>query len=205
MNRKTQAALTTLFAPLGLTVLALTVLTALPALAHDGEGAGGLVAGLLHPISGPDHVVAMIAVGLWGAILGAPALWQLPVAFPLVMALAGALAVMGVPLPGVEAGIGLSGVVLGLMVLFALRPPIWVAAGIVSVFAVFHGHAHGSELPATANPLAYAVGFVVTTGLLHLAGIAIGMLVKWPAGRVVVRASGAVIALAGGAFLGGIA
>lgn len=194
MNRKSQAALTALF-----------TLTALPALAHSGEGAGGLVAGLLHPITGPDHVVAMVAVGLWGAILGAPALWQLPVAFPVVMALAGALAVMGVPLPGVEAGIALSGVVLGLMVLFAVRPPIWVAAVIVSAFAVFHGHAHGTELPASANPVAYAVGFVVATGLLHLVGIAIGMLVKWPAGRVVVRASGAAIALAGGAYLTGIA
>lgn len=194
MNRTSQAALTALF-----------TLTALPALAHSGEGAGGLVAGLLHPITGPDHVVAMVAVGLWGAILGAPALWQLPVAFPVVMALAGALAVMGVPLPGVEAGIALSGVVLGLMVLFAVRPPIWVAAVIVSAFAVFHGHAHGTELPASANPVAYAVGFVVATGLLHLVGIAIGMLVKWPAGRVVVRASGAAIALAGGAYLTGIA
>lgn len=194
MNRTLQTALTALFA-----------LIALPALAHTGEGADGLVAGLLHPITGPDHVVAMVAVGLWGAILGAPALWQLPVAFPLVMALAGALAVMGIPLPGVEAGIALSGVVLGLMVLFAVRPPIWVAAVIVSVFAVFHGHAHGTELPASANPVAYAIGFVVSTGLLHLAGIVIGTLVKWPAGRVVVRASGAAIALAGGAYLTGIA
>ncbi len=191
-------------AQLGILTILLT-LAALPALAHTGEGTGGLMAGLMHPVTGPDHVVAMVAVGLWGAILGLPALWQLPVAFPVVMAFAGALAVMGVPLPGVEIGIALSGVVLGLMVLFAVRPPIWVAAVIVSVFAVFHGHAHGTELPASANPVAYAIGFVVATGALHLIGIAIGMLVKWPAGRVVVRATGAAIALAGGAYLTGMA
>ena len=147
----------------------------------------------------------MIAVGLWGGILGAPALWTLPILFPMAMAVAGAAGAAAIPLPGVEIGIALSGVVLGLMVLFALRPPLWIAMALVGVFAVFHGHAHGTELPSSANPIAYAAGFVIATGLLHIAGIGIGMLARWPAGRIAVRGAGAAIALAGGAFLTGLA
>ena len=180
-------------------------LTTLPALAHTGEGVGGLVSGLFHPITGPDHVVAMVAVGLWGAILGRPAVWMLPVAFPVVMAFAGALGIMQVPFPGVETGIALSGIVLGAMVLFAVKPPVQVALAMVAVFALFHGYAHGAELPESLNPVAYALGFVVATGLLHLTGIAIGLLMKWPAGRVAVRGTGGLIALAGAAFLTGYA
>ena len=180
-------------------------LAALPALAHTGGGEGGLASGFRHPISGSDHVVAMVAVGLWGAILGAPALWMLPVAFPVAMAFAGALGVIGIPLPLVEQGIALSSIVLGGMVLFAQRPPLAVALAVVAVFALFHGHAHGTELPEAANPVAFAVGFVVATGLLHLTGIGIGFLAKWPAGMVAVRASGGMIALAGAAFLTGLA
>jgi urease accessory protein len=182
----------------------IALMAAQPALAHTGEGLGGLASGFFHPISGPDHVVAMIAVGLWGGILGKPAIWQLPIVFPMVMALAGAAAVVGVPLPGVEVGIALSGIVLGLMVLFIVRPPIAVAATIVGVFAIFHGHAHGAELPDSANPLAYAFGFVVATGLLHLIGIVFGQLMHRPAGLVAVRAAGAAIAVAGGTYLTGV-
>lgn len=185
--------------------VAALLLGAGPGLAHTGGDLGGLTSGLLHPISGLDHVVAMVAVGLWGGILGAPAIWLLPIVFPIVMALGGAAGVAGVPLPGIEVGIALSGVVLGLVVLFAARPPLWVAAVLVGVFAVFHGHAHGAELPASANPAIYAIGFVIATGLLHLTGIAIGQVGQWPAGRVAVRAGGALIALAGGAFLTGLA
>jgi urease accessory protein len=185
--------------------ITIAVLAANPALAHTGDGVGGLMSGFLHPITGPDHVVAMIAVGLWGGILGAPAIWQLPVVFPVVMAVAGAMGVLGVPLPAVEVGIALSGVVLGLMVLFLVRPPIAVTAAIVGLFAIFHGHAHGTELPDAANPFAYALGFVVATGLLHLAGIAFGLLMARPAGVVVVRAAGGAIAAAGTAFLTGFA
>jgi urease accessory protein len=176
-----------------------------PAFAHTGGAIGGLTAGLLHPITGLDHVVAMVAVGLWGGILGGAAVWQLPVIFPIVMALAGALGALGVPVPGIETGIALSGVVLGVMVLFMLRPPITVAAGLVGLFALFHGHAHGTELPEAANPLTYALGFVVATGALHLAGIAFGQLIKWPQGQIAVRAAGGMIALAGAAFLTGMA
>jgi urease accessory protein len=188
-----------------LATLAIALMAASPAVAHTGEGVGGVMSGFLHPITGPDHVVAMVAVGLWGGILGRPAIWQLPIIFPVVMALAGAVGVMGIPLPAVEVGIALSGIVLGLMVLFMLRPPIAVAGAIVVLFAIFHGHAHGAELPAAANPFAFALGFVVATGLLHLAGIAFGLLLARPAGVVAVRAAGAAIAVAGAAFLTGFA
>lgn len=191
-------------AGLALAVLVMTSL-ALPALAHSGAGGSGFAAGLLHPVTGLDHVVAMVAVGLWGGILGAPALWQLPVAFPVAMAFAGGLAVAGVPLPGVETGIALSGVVLGAMVFLSLRPALPVALAMVGIFALFHGHAHGTELPAAANPIAYAIGFVISTGLLHLAGGALGFLWQSASGKIVVRGCGAVIALVGAAFLTGVA
>ena len=126
-----------------------------PALAHTGESGGGFISGFAHPIFGPDHVVAMVAVGLWGAFLGRPAIWLLPVVFPLVMALGGVLGILGVPMPGVETGIAMSAVVLGLMVAFAARPPLWVAAVLVGAFAIFHGYAHGAELPDGADAVAY--------------------------------------------------
>lgn len=186
-------------------VLTVLLCMANPGFAHVGQDLGGLAAGLLHPISGLDHIAAMVAVGLWGGILGAPAIWLLPVVFPLAMALAGAAGAAGIPLPGVETGIALSGVVLGSMVLFAVKPALWIAAVLVGMFAVFHGHAHGTELPEAANPMVYAVGFVVSTGVLHLIGVAVGQLGQWPIGKMVVRATGAAIAVAGGAFLTGMA
>ena len=164
---------------------------------------GGFSSGFLHPMLGLDHVVAMVAVGLWGAFLGKPAIWILPIVFPLVMAFGGALGIVGINIPSVETGIALSGVVLGLVVAFALRPPIWVAAIIVGAFAIFHGHAHGTELPNAASPLIYSIGFVIGTGLLHLAGIAFGELTRWPWGEKLVRIGGVVIALIGLGFLTG--
>ncbi len=173
------------------------------AFAHTGSMSGGFIGGFAHPLFGPDHVVAMVAVGLWGAFLGVPAIWLLPVVFPLVMAAGGVLGILGVPLPAVETGIAISAVVLGMMVALAARPPLWVAAVLVGIFAIFHGHAHGAELPPGADVVAYSVGFVVATGLLHLSGIAFGLLARWPAGRLAVRAAGGAIALAGLAFLSG--
>jgi urease accessory protein len=174
--------------------------------AHTGEGINtGFASGFWHPIYGWDHVVAMVAVGLWGAFLGAPAIWILPVVFPLVMALGGALGVAGVPIPMIETGIALSGVVLGLLIAFAVKAPIWVAAVIVGIFAIFHGHAHGTELPEAFNPYGYAVGFVIGTGLLHLVGIGLGVLTRSEMGRYAVRGAGGVIALVGAAFLFGLA
>ena len=143
--------------------------TPLTAMAHTESGtAGGFLSGFNHPLTGLDHIVAMVAVGLWGAFLGPPAMWILPVVFPVVMALGGALGILGVPIPKVEIGIALSGVILGLMVAFAARPSLRIAAVIVGFFAIFHGHAHGTELPESANALTFAIGFVVSTGLLHL-------------------------------------
>lgn len=183
-------------------VLPLLLAMAGPALAHTGGGeASGLLSGLAHPVSGWDHILAMVAVGLWGAQLGAPAIWVLPVAFPVVMAFGGLAGLLGVDLPGVEVGIALSALVLGAMVLLEIRAPLAVAAAMVSVFAVFHGHAHGAELPEGANGLLYSLGFVVATGLLHALGIAIGLVHRWPAGRVALRGAGAVVAAAGPVFL----
>ncbi len=170
--------------------------------AHEGSGTtGGFVSGFLHPLFGWDHVIAMVAVGLWGAFLGAPAIWVLPVVFPLVMAAGGALGVAGVPLPAVETGIAVSAIALGGMVAGAVRPPIWIAAVIVGTFAIFHGHAHGTELPQAVDPVAYSLGFVMATGLLHLGGIGLSLVTRWPAGITAVRAVGAAISLGGFGFL----
>jgi len=184
---------------------AITLMSSGPVWAHTDGISGGLLSGFLHPITGWDHVVAMIAVGLWGAFLGRPAIWILPIVFPVVMAFGGALGVLGVPIPQVETGIAVSAVVLGLVVALAVRPSLWIAAAIVGIFAIFHGHAHGTELPGAADAFAYALGFVVATGLLHIAGILFGLLTRWPVGQIMVRAGGAVIALAGFAFLSGFA
>lgn len=174
-----------------------------PLLAHADLAAlhGGFISGFMHPISGLDHVIAMVAVGLWGAFLGGSAIWMLPVIFPLVMAFGGALGVVGVSLPFIEPGIALSGVVLGLVVFFAARPPLWIASIIVGIFAVFHGYAHGVELPNAVNPLIYSMGFVIGTGLLHLTGIMLGELKRLPMGEVIVRTGGAIISLIGLGFL----
>lgn len=187
-------------APLPLGLLLALVPAAARAHAEHGHG-GGFVAGFLHPITGPDHVVAMVAVGLWGAVLGPPALWVLPVAFPLVMAFGGLLGLLGIPIPGVEIAIAVSGLVLGLMVLFEVKAPLWLAALIVSAFAVFHGHAHGAELPAGSNALLYSLAFVIATGLLHLLGILLGETRRWPGGRRFVQGAGGVVALVGLWFL----
>ena len=184
----------------------MTLFLATQASAHTGEGiTGGFISGFLHPILGWGHVVAMVAVGLWGAFLGMPAIWILPIVFPLVMAVGGVMGVLGIPVPSVEIGIALSGVVLGLLVAFAVKAPIWIAAVIVGAFAIFHGHAHGTELPEAANPFAYGIGFVIGTGLLHMAGIGLGFMTKSDTGKIAVRAIGGLIALVGGAFLFGFA
>jgi urease accessory protein len=170
--------------------------------AHAESGkADGFLAGLHHPISGPDHILAMISVGLWGAQLGAPAIWLLPVTFPIVMAFGGMLGLIGVPLPGVEIGIATSAIILGVAVLSEWRPPLWVAALIVGIFAIFHGHAHGTELPPGSSGMLYSIGFVMATGLLHAFGITIGLIHRWNWGRWALRFAGTVVALAGTRFL----
>jgi urease accessory protein len=170
--------------------------------AHGGgDAASGFLGGLTHPLFGPDHVAAMVAVGLWGAMLGPPALWVLPVAFPLAMAFGGVLGIVGVPIPYVEVGIAVSAIALGVMVAFAVRAPLGVALLLVAAFAIFHGHAHGAELPPGADAIAFSGGFVIATGLLHLCGIGLGATTCWPVGRVAVRLAGGAIAVAGIFFL----
>jgi len=170
------------------------------ALAHMQAGqATGFLTGFLHPISGLDHVLAMVAVGLWGAQLGAPAIWVLPVAFPLVMAMGGMLGFLGVPIAGIEYGIAASAILLGAAVAFELRLPLVVAALLIGFFAVFHGHAHGTELPPGQSALLYSMGFVMATGCLHAVGIAIGVVHRWMWGQRLLRAAGAVV-LVGGVF-----
>jgi urease accessory protein len=169
---------------------------------ESGE-AGGFGSGVMHPVSGLDHVLAMLAVGLWGAQLGAPAVWVLPVTFPMVMAFGGMMGLIGVPVPGVEYGIAISAVVLGVMVMLEAKPKLVVAGIIVGFFAIFHGHAHGTELPPGENGLLYSIGFVMSTGTLHAIGIAIGLIHRWPKGQLVLRAAGVVVLLGGCYFLWG--
>jgi urease accessory protein len=144
----------------------------------------------------------MVAVGLWGAQLGAPAIWLLPVAFPLVMAVGGFLGLLGIPLPGVEIGIGASALLLGLAVAAEFNPKnlAWAAA-LVGFFGLFHGHAHGTELPPGENGFFYSLGFVIATGVLHGCGIGLGEIRRVTAGAKILRALGAVIALGGVYFL----
>jgi len=172
------------------------------ALAHAQVGsATGFLTGFMHPLTGLDHIIAMVAVGLWGAQLGAPAIWMLPVTFPMVMAFGGFLGLIGIPIPGVEIGIALSGILLGAAVMTESRPPLWGAAALVAIFAICHGHAHGAELPPGTSGLTYSIGFVVATGLLHACGIGIGTAHRWSYGRLALRALGGLISVGGVFFL----
>jgi len=174
------------------------------ALAHESTvGLEGIVSGFLHPIRGVDHLLAMLAVGIWGAQLGGRAVWTLPAVFPLVMAVGGVLGVLSVPLPQTELAIALSVLVLGLAIFTVWHAPVPAAAAIVGGFAIFHGYAHGLELPAAAKPVAYGFGFISATGLIHVAGVGFGLLTIRPMDGWVARCSGGVIALAGLYFLAG--
>jgi urease accessory protein len=173
-----------------------------PAAAHTGTGlAGGFVSGFKHPFTGPDHLLAMVSVGLWGAFLGRPLIHALPVIFPGVMVGGAAMGMLGMPLPPVEIGIALSVLVLGGCIALSLRAPVGAASLIVATFAVFHGYAHGRELPSAADPIGYSVGFVLATGLLHLLGIGIGFLNDRPGGVVATRSVGGVTGGVGVWFL----
>jgi urease accessory protein len=189
---------------LAILVLALCALLPGFALGHVESGVvgdGGFFSGLIHPVTGLDHVVAMVAVGLWGAILGAPAIWVLPIAFPLIMTVGAVLGILDVPVPAIDLGIAASAIVLGGMVAANARPPLAIAFLLIAFFAIYHGHPHGAALPDFGVPILYAAGFVVATGLLHVTGIAFGLLYRWPAGKTAVRALGAGIAFVGGYFL----
>lgn len=162
--------------------------------------------GFDHPPGGLDHLLAMVTVGTFAWQLGGRAVWAVPCTFVALMAVGGALGISGVDVPFVELGIGLSVVVLGAVVAFGLKAPLAVAMAVVGFFAIFHGHAHGSEMPTDASGLAYGLGFMSATALLHLAGIGIGMAIGRfgeTHGEKYVRGAGAAVAVAGLAIIGG--
>ncbi len=183
-------------------LVSVSALVSGPASAHAGTGlAGGFNMGFAHPLTGFDHLLAMICVGLWGAVLGRPLIFALPIVFPGVMVLGAVLGMFAIPVPSVEPGIALSVVVLGTCIALSVRAPVWAAALIVGTFALFHGYAHGRELPSAADPLAYSAGFVLATGLLHAFGICLGFANERPGGAAVTRGIGGLIGAAGMWFL----
>ncbi|ANM13480.1 MULTISPECIES: HupE/UreJ family protein [unclassified Rhizobium] len=183
---------------------------ALPAVAYAHTGVGqtsGFVHGFSHPVSGLDHILAMVMVGVFAFQLGGRATWLVPTTFVLVMALGGALGVAGVNVPFVETGIALSVVVLGAIVALNVKAPTALAMGVVGLFAIFHGHAHGAEMPEDAGGAAYAAGFMIATAFLHAAGLGLGYIIGRAGerqGAFVTRAAGSVAAIAGVGILAGV-
>ena len=181
--------------------VSLLSLSVAPALAHlTPEEHGSLLAGASHPMFGADHILAMVAVGLWAALLGGRALWLVPSAFVGTMALGFAAAIAGAPLPFVEPVILASVVVIGLLAAVALKVPTWAGMVMVGFFALFHGHAHGGELGA-AGALSFGIGFALSTALLHATGVGLGLgigrIFGGDTGRLVTRITGGATALGG--------
>jgi urease accessory protein len=172
----------------------------------DKSGTSGLARGFLHPLSGFDRQLAMMLVGIFAYQLGGRALWLVPLTFVSVMAVGGFLGILSVPIPFVEIGIAISVIVLGAIVAFGIKSPAAVAMGVVGLFAIFHGHAHGSEMPMDASGVEYGIGFMLATALLHAIGIGIGFLIGLSSKRLgdnVYRVAGGVASIAGVAFLSG--
>jgi urease accessory protein len=188
-----------------LTLLFVALPTA--AFAHTGHGdTSGFLHGFMHPVGGLDHVLAMVAVGVFAFVLGGRALWLVPLSFVAMMAVGFLLGVGGVNVPFVELGIGLSAVVIGAVAAWGRPMPVAAAMALVGAFAIFHGHAHGAEMPADASGLEFALGFMAATALLHLAGIAGALGVARLAGRFgrpIAQAAGAAFALGGVGVLAG--
>ncbi|MBB2683940.1 UNVERIFIED_ORG: urease accessory protein [Rhizobium etli] len=191
----------------GLLALAAVALPAV-ASAHPAVGeAAGFSHGFAHPLSGLDHVLAMVMVGVLAFQLGGRALWLLPAIFIMVMAIGGALGVAGVNVPFVEIGIAFSVIVLGTAVALNVRAPLAAALGVVGFFAIFHGHAHGAEMPEDAAGAAYAAGFMIATALLHVAGLSLGYVISRAGERqgvFVTRAAGGIATIAGVGILAGL-
>jgi urease accessory protein len=190
--------------PIGPTfaVVFVALLASAPAFAHIVTGAqGGFGSGFVHPLTGPDHFLAMFMVGLWGAQMGGRRVWTLPVTFPLIMTIGGIIGMTGLSVPGIEIGVALSILALGAAVAAAWRPAEWMALALIGFFALCHGYAHGVELPLSADPADYAVGFVLATGMIHLIGIGVGLALNKPMGGQLARLLGGAIGLAGGYFL----
>ena len=179
----------------------LAILLPTVAFAHTGVGeTSGFMHGFGHPISGLDHILAMVMVGVFAWQLSGRALWLVPTSFVLMMAVGGALGVFGIDVPFVEVSIALSVIVLGMSVALGIKTPVVATMAVVGLFAIFHGHAHGAEMPEDAGGVAYVTGFMIATALLHVTGISIGFLIGKAGerhGPMVVRASGGVVAIAG--------
>lgn len=171
------------------------LLTAGPAAAQQGPDAGGLLAGFVHPVLGFDHFLAMVAVGLLSVQIGGRAVWTVPAAFVAFLGVGGAVGLAGYPLPQVEGIVALSVFGLGLAIALALALPPAAAMAVVGVFAVFHGHAHGAEIPGLADPVAYAAGFMLASALLHVAGVGLGRIAAGPQPRALFGAACAGIGL----------
>jgi urease accessory protein len=179
-------------------LLGLIALLPIVAQAHPGHGpADSFASGLNHPLHGLDHILAMVAVGLWAAQLGGRSLWLVPATFVSLMTVGGALGMMGVPVPMVETGIMVSVLVMGLLIAFAARLPLAASVALVGVFAIFHGYAHGTEIPLAASGFSYGFGFVVATAMLHACGIALGLLAKKSLAAPAIRLAGAAIMICG--------
>ena len=183
-----------------------TFMMSQPAFAHVNEEGlkGGFISGYIHPLLGWDHVAAMVAVGIWGAFLGHRAVWILPIVFPFVMVLGGVLGMVGLPVPFIVPGIALSSIIIGLAIAFKWRAPLWIASVIVGIFAIYHGYAHGQNLPAASNPIAFALGFVLGSGTLHFIGILFSLLDRYKWGIKALQLGGVIIALVGLAVLTGL-
>lgn len=182
----------------------LAAILLLPSLAHAHVGVGetsGFLHGMGHPLSGLDHICAMVAVGLWAAQMGGRAIWAVPLTFVSVMALGGALGMLGVHVPFVETGIVISVLALGVLIAASVHLPLAVSIIVVGLFAIFHGHAHGAEMPETSSGFVYAAGFIIATAFLHACGIGLGIAIQKLASPAVVRFAGIAIVLCGGYLL----
>ena len=183
----------------------LLVLAAGPAIAHVGHGSTtSFTAGLGHPLGGLDHVTVMVMVGLWAGLKGGRALWVWPAVFVGVMLVGGVVGMEGVPVPFVEPGILASVVALGLLVALAVDLPVAVGAAILAVFALFHGHAHGSEVADTLNGVEYMAGFALATAALHLAGIGFAATMTHFSLRPAIRVVGALCLPIGAGLYAGV-
>ncbi|MBK8160185.1 MAG: HupE/UreJ family protein [Rhodospirillaceae bacterium] len=177
---------------------------ATPAFAHTGHHAAGFAAGLAHPFSGLDHLLAMAGIGVWAAQLGGHNRWRVPLAFVGTMLLGAGLALVGFPLPQVGLGIAGSVIAIGLLVGLGTKLPNAAAIALAALVALFHGHAHGTELPTMASAWNYGMGFVLATSLLHMAGLGLGHIAFRTARPVLLKLAGLATALAGGVLVAGI-
>ncbi len=177
------------------------------AYAHDGTPLpfGGFLSGLVHPVLGYDHLLAMLSVGILSAQIGGRAIWTVPSTFVSVMALGGALGLIDIGLTSIELGIAASLVLLGLIIAAERKLPVLIAMAAVGFFAIFHGYAHGAEMPTTAEPVLYALGFLTGTALIHIAGVVIGDIAKhYERGKMILRFGGGFISFVGILFVAGI-